>query len=688
MKDFDRLANCLLTGKAYFGSALAALQGPPVRHKYFLPTARLLCERFDEPIRILEIGSWAGASTVSWINAFLSLGRRISADCVDKWEPYFDLTLEQAAHYRLMNDAAQALEIYPLFLHNLKAAGIIDLVTIRKGSSKEILPLLEAKAFHLIYVDGSHIYSDVLSDIKEVKRLVVDGGIICGDDLEIQATDVPAHKLAQALKSQRDYVGVDGDPRSFHPGVTAAVSEELGRVSAWEGYWAIRWERGKVKKIVLDLSEAKLPDHIQLAVDRQNVVRLIEEDDKFRILEMGDRYIAVAISLDPEMISDTVSFEMDIPPVIFVDDSLIDLRNRLAVMQRTSSMQTPNHSVDDGSPILIRTVGEFNLISFKGQVIGIHISSGPIDVREGFPSILERMGPDKVVVGASEDGVLCGIALLKKIRDSEDRQVKIGELLGSSITEAVGTLNAVVSQLKAHHAENADMLGARITVTEAALRKDLQQSEARQAKSAESLASCFDTLNRSVDQLEARQAEAADTLGVRITVTEAALRKDLQQSEARHAKSAESLGSRINEAFGTMKESVEQLEARQKGNSEMLGSRIAALEEALRNDLEQSEVRLANNANLLGSRITEVVRLLNKSVEQLEANQARNIDKLGARIAANDAALKTSLRQSEVRQSESIEFLRQHVAEGARILTDLTHSFVGKLLLPTDKSRK
>jgi len=285
-----------------------------------------------------------------------------------------------------MNEAAASEDIYALFLHNLRAEGIDDRVNILRGSSKKILPNLKAEAYHLIYIDGSHLYPDVLSDIGQAKRLILNRGIICGDDLEIQADEVPAHELAQAVESRLDYTSVGSDPRFFHPGVTAAVAEELGVVSAWGGYWAIRWERGKVNKIVLDLTKVNLPAHIQRAVDQEPVLP------------------------------------------------------------------------DEDTPVLIRTVGEFNLISFKGQVIGIHLSSGPIDVREGIPSILERLGPDKVLIGANEDNILCGIALRKKMKELEDRQAKVAERVESRIME-----------------------------TDAALRKDVQQSEARQTESVELL---------------------------------------------------------------------------------------------------------------------------------------------------------------------------------------------------------
>ena len=227
-----------------------------------------------------------------------------------------------------MNDAAASEDIYSLFLHNLRAAGIADCVNILRGSSRDILPNLKAEAYHLIYIDGSHLYADVLLDIAHAKRLTLDQGIICGDDLEIQADELPADALAHAVESQLDFTSAGSDTRFFHPGVTASIGEEFGAVSAWEGYWAISWEGKEAKKIALDLAGLNLPAHVQLAVDR-SFLRHIEADDNFRIMATMDRHIAVAVEINLQKAVDAISFDSDVPPMIFVADSLVALKEKL-----------------------------------------------------------------------------------------------------------------------------------------------------------------------------------------------------------------------------------------------------------------------------------------------------------------------------------------------------------------------
>jgi cephalosporin hydroxylase len=40
----------------------------------------------------------------------------------------------------------------------------------------------------MVFIDGDHAYSSVARDIRDYAPLVVDGGYICGDDLELQET--------------------------------------------------------------------------------------------------------------------------------------------------------------------------------------------------------------------------------------------------------------------------------------------------------------------------------------------------------------------------------------------------------------------------------------------------------------------------------------------------------------------
>ena len=233
---------CLRSGRPYFGSFHAASQGSLARHRYMRQLVRLDCtpEAKHGSYSILEIGSWAGGSALVWATAIKEFNRgRGCVVCVDPFTDYIDLNTNRGGVYRAMAKAARNNVILNLFHHNVRSSGHDDVVLSFRGSSERCLPLLQGESFDLIYVDGDHSYNAVLRDLKNSNRLVRDGGVLCGDDLELQFGEID-QGAAQA-KAQSDY---ERDPRTgqlFHPGVTLGVWKFFGQpVSSWDGFWAMR----------------------------------------------------------------------------------------------------------------------------------------------------------------------------------------------------------------------------------------------------------------------------------------------------------------------------------------------------------------------------------------------------------------------------------------------------------------
>jgi len=70
--------------------------------------------------------------------------------------------------------------------------------------------------------------------------LIRDGGIICGDDLQIRLGDIVEDKLDEHrhyLQYNRPNAHLDGV--FYHPGVTQAVAEVFGEVSSSGRIWAM-----------------------------------------------------------------------------------------------------------------------------------------------------------------------------------------------------------------------------------------------------------------------------------------------------------------------------------------------------------------------------------------------------------------------------------------------------------------
>lgn len=255
---------CIELGRVYFGPVLAAFQGRQVRHYILQQLVASYARAAEHPLSVLEIGSWAGGSAITIGNelrAHAKAGSRLF--CLDPWQPYDDRTgssyIDGPMQAALSNGSA-----FQLFMHNVKAAGLSDLVVVLRGTSADILPKLAPGTFDLVFVDGDHRYAAVKSDLMLSIPLVRDGGILCGDDLEKQFPDVDA---AACIGAERDDSIVD--PKSgatYHPGVARAVHELIGPVAEKAGFWAIRKVgEGFIPPELADVITADIPLHFRRA---------------------------------------------------------------------------------------------------------------------------------------------------------------------------------------------------------------------------------------------------------------------------------------------------------------------------------------------------------------------------------------------------------------------------------------
>jgi predicted O-methyltransferase YrrM len=242
---------------------LNALQfANPIRLMYMMAAIwHLAQDHGGRPMNILEVGSWLGASALTWGHALaLHNGSRGRITCLDAWAPFIDHTVNEETHHKKMESAFVDGSAYDTFLNNVALIpNGIDLAVLR-GLSGDILPTLPTAGFDVVYIDGDHSYPVVHDDIRCSMKLVADGGILCGDDLELQTHEVNA-EIARQQPSLEHAFAVHLS-RSYHPGVTLAVGELLGRVSAWEGFWAMRKRGASWQPISLDGAPLDMPPHL------------------------------------------------------------------------------------------------------------------------------------------------------------------------------------------------------------------------------------------------------------------------------------------------------------------------------------------------------------------------------------------------------------------------------------------
>ncbi|MCE3237224.1 MAG: hypothetical protein K0R24_205 [Gammaproteobacteria bacterium] len=252
-----------------------AILSAPVRHVFMIATIWYLTQKNKiNNLQVLEIGSWMGASALSWAQGLqLHNNAKGTITCLDAWKPFFNRAIHKDDVYITMEQALSSETAYQIFSHNISTLPATITCQHLRGKSDNILPLLQQGIFDVIFIDGDHAYTPVLKDIKNSLALVKEGGIICGDDLNLQLFQVDRDNTVK--NAEADFIKDTLTQRNYHPGVTLAVAEIFGEVSAWGGFWVMQKQGNQWKKISLKNMPIHYPEHfpesaLQKAKDHLN----------------------------------------------------------------------------------------------------------------------------------------------------------------------------------------------------------------------------------------------------------------------------------------------------------------------------------------------------------------------------------------------------------------------------------
>ena len=140
----------------------------------------------NKPSIIIEVGTWKGASAIKMANLSKQYNLKSKIYCVDTWlgaeEFWTGWADTQERDLIIKNGYPQ---IYYQFLSNVfntKNEDIIIPITNTSHIASIIFKYYNIKA-NLIYIDGSHDYKDVISDMEDYYNLLEKDGIIFGDDM-------------------------------------------------------------------------------------------------------------------------------------------------------------------------------------------------------------------------------------------------------------------------------------------------------------------------------------------------------------------------------------------------------------------------------------------------------------------------------------------------------------------------
>lgn len=238
-----------------------AILSAPVRHVFMMGVVWYLTKAEKKKnLQILEIGSWVGASALSFGQGLtLHNNAEGTITCVDAWKPFLDRNTHDNDIYNTMEQALGTEAAYQLFSHNIDTLPATITCQHLRGKSDNILPLLRPQTFDIVFIDADHSYTPVLRDIKNSLDLVAEGGIICGDDLNLQLEQVDSENAKR--HAEADFIKDPKSNRNFHPGVTLAVAEIFGDVSMWGGFWAMQKQGKQWKKISLKDMPVHYPTH-------------------------------------------------------------------------------------------------------------------------------------------------------------------------------------------------------------------------------------------------------------------------------------------------------------------------------------------------------------------------------------------------------------------------------------------
>jgi MMP 1-O-methyltransferase len=119
-------------------------------------------------LHVVEIGSWKGRSTIA-----LGLAARRRGDTeVIAIDPHLG---DNGEFYE---DAETLTE----FLANIERAGVSDVVRPIRAFSHEARPLVADASVSVLFLDGSHRYEDVSTDLRDWLPALCDGAILACND--------------------------------------------------------------------------------------------------------------------------------------------------------------------------------------------------------------------------------------------------------------------------------------------------------------------------------------------------------------------------------------------------------------------------------------------------------------------------------------------------------------------------
>lgn len=134
-----------------------------------------LCTLLPEGARVLEIGSFNGASAAAM--GYALKGKKASIYCIDPWSNYMEQDDFSCTEPERINDDKKIMDS---FIKNTAFLG--SQVKMMRGLSADFAGMIVGQNFDLIFIDGAHDYDSVRFDILACMAALKPGGLLTGHD--------------------------------------------------------------------------------------------------------------------------------------------------------------------------------------------------------------------------------------------------------------------------------------------------------------------------------------------------------------------------------------------------------------------------------------------------------------------------------------------------------------------------
>ena len=167
---------------------------------------KAMLDRANNNAHFVEVGSWMGKSACYMAEHIKQSGKQIKFDCVDIWD---DNSTEIA--YRTMMEHAKKLNmtLLEVFKGNLAKYGVFDRVNAIKTTSANAAMLYADGSLDMVFIDASHDFDNVMTDLKAWYPKVRSGGEFAGHDYfySVDGVQRAVKEFCSANKIKFDIVG-------------------------------------------------------------------------------------------------------------------------------------------------------------------------------------------------------------------------------------------------------------------------------------------------------------------------------------------------------------------------------------------------------------------------------------------------------------------------------------------------